>query len=68
MNNFTFCFFVIIASFIISAVGHQGQEYVKYYSNEWVVRLEGGPEVAELLAAQLGYKLLGQVRLLFFRE
>lgn len=61
MEKFSFTFFFITASFIISVVGHQGQEYVKYYTNEWVVRIQGGTEIAELIAAQLGYKSLGQV-------
>lgn len=61
MGKYSFAHFFVTASFIISVVGHQGQEYVKHYSNEWVVRLEGGPEIAELIAAQMGYKLLGQV-------
>lgn len=61
MRIFSVTFAFAITNFVISVVGHQGQEYVKYYSNEWVVRLEGGQEIAELIAAQLGYKLLGQV-------
>ncbi|KAJ9600057.1 hypothetical protein L9F63_009648, partial [Diploptera punctata] len=38
---------------------HCGHENTENYSNEWLVRLEGGPEIAELLAIQLGYKYVG---------
>ncbi|XP_012268604.2 neuroendocrine convertase 1-like [Athalia rosae] len=31
------------------------------YQNEWVVRVDGGPEIAALLALQSGYKHLGPV-------
>ncbi|XP_046431301.1 neuroendocrine convertase 1-like [Neodiprion fabricii] len=31
------------------------------YENEWVVRVDGGPEIAALLALQSGYKHLGPV-------
>jgi hypothetical protein len=41
--------------------GHYGHESAQDYSNEWVVRLEGGPDVAELLAVQLGYDFIGPV-------
>jgi len=40
---------------------HHGHETAQHYSNEWIVRLEGGPEVAESLALQLGYEFLGTV-------
>jgi len=40
---------------------HHGHETAQQYSNEWIVRLEGGPEVAESLALQLGYEFLGSV-------
>jgi hypothetical protein len=40
---------------------HHGHETAQDYSNEWIVRLEGGPEVAESLALQLGYEFLGSV-------
>ncbi|EEB13549.1 Furin-1 precursor, putative [Pediculus humanus corporis] len=49
----------LILKFTISA--HNGEEHTKYYSNEWVIRLEGGQDVAELISAKLGYKLLGKV-------
>ncbi|XP_021936624.1 neuroendocrine convertase 1-like isoform X2 [Zootermopsis nevadensis] len=41
--------------------GHHGHETTPHYSNEWLVRLEGGPDVAELLALELGYVFLGSV-------
>lgn len=41
--------------------GHHGHETTPHYSNEWLVRLEGGPDVAELLALELGYEFLGSV-------
>jgi hypothetical protein len=41
--------------------GHHGHETTQHYSNEWVVRLEGGPDIAQLLAEQLGYEFLGSV-------
>ncbi|XP_023717967.1 neuroendocrine convertase 1 isoform X2 [Cryptotermes secundus] len=40
---------------------HHGHETTQHYSNEWMVRLEGGPDVAQLLAVQLGYDFLGSV-------
>ncbi|KAL0271690.1 UNVERIFIED_CONTAM: hypothetical protein PYX00_008705 [Menopon gallinae] len=53
----------IAVIFGLSAFGraHTGQENVRHYSNEWVVRLAGGRQVAELIAEQMGYKLLGEV-------
>lgn len=41
--------------------GHHGHETTQHYTNEWVVRLEGGRDVAQLLAVQLGYEFLGSV-------
>jgi hypothetical protein len=41
--------------------GHHGHETTPHYSNEWLVRLEGGPTIAELLAVELGYEFLGSV-------
>lgn len=53
---------IAIVCEISALVGaHTGQENAEYYSNEWVVRLAGGREVAELIAEQMGYKLLGEV-------
>ena len=37
-------------------------ESMTTYQDEWVIRMEGGPQVASLLALQSGYKNLGLVR------
>ncbi|XP_076388736.1 neuroendocrine convertase 1 isoform X2 [Megachile rotundata] len=44
-----------VARFVVGIVGHHGDR------EEWVVRIEGGPHVASLLALQAGYKHLGPV-------
>nr|CAD7452617.1 unnamed protein product [Timema tahoe] len=41
--------------------GHQGLETATEFTNEWVVRLEGGRQAAQVLAQEMGYNLLGQV-------
>ncbi|KAK7866825.1 hypothetical protein R5R35_005255 [Gryllus longicercus] len=40
---------------------HRGQETAQRFSNEWVVRLEGGPRAARALADELGYDFHGHV-------
>jgi hypothetical protein len=56
-------FFVLVLLLAGSCAfeSHHGHETAQHYSNEWMVRLEGGPEVAESLALQLGYEFLGSV-------
>lgn len=34
---------------------------LNYFHNEWVVEIHGGPNVAQLIAAELGYDYQGQV-------
>lgn len=41
---------------------HVGHETADEFSNEWVVKIEGGPRVAQSLADELGYEFLGEVR------
>lgn len=43
------------------AFGQSEQEKAKFYSNEWVIRVEGGQEMAQMISAELGYKFLGKV-------
>jgi hypothetical protein len=56
-----FCAVLLLLGGCCAFEGHQGHEDAQHYSNEWLVRLEGGPDVAESLALQLGYEFLGQV-------
>ncbi|XP_029036120.2 neuroendocrine convertase 1-like [Osmia bicornis bicornis] len=55
------CFWLVVccivaSRFFTSILGHHGD-----HREEWVVRIEGGPQVATLLALQSGYKHLGPV-------
>lgn len=43
---------------------HNGRENAKYFINDWTVEVEGGEEVAQLVALELGYEYGGPVRLL----
>lgn len=45
---------------------HDGLEHVKSFTDEWMVHVEGGDEVAELVALELGYVYGGPVRLFCF--
>src|SRR5258705_7758017 len=40
---------------------HVGMEQAPHFSNEWLVRISGGPIVARSLADQLGYDNFGEV-------
>lgn len=52
--------FLLLAT--VSGIGaHQGLQNAQHFSNEWVVRIVGGPYIAELLAEELGYTLIGHV-------
>jgi hypothetical protein len=55
------CVLVLLLGGCWAFQGHHGHETAQHYSNEWLVRLEGGPHVAQLLATQLGYEFLGSV-------
>lgn len=41
---------------------HNGRENAKYFINDWTVEVEGGEEVAQLVALELGYEYGGPVR------
>lgn len=40
---------------------HDGWEHKKKFSNEWTVQVEGGEQVAQLVALELGYVYEGPV-------
>lgn len=40
---------------------HNGKETSKSFVNEWIVEMEGGEEVAQLVALELGYEYGGPV-------
>ncbi|XP_052123023.1 neuroendocrine convertase 1-like [Frankliniella occidentalis] len=40
---------------------HRGQEAATHFTNEWAVRVEGGPRVARLVAARMGYSFKGPI-------
>ena len=40
---------------------HDGRTDTDSFSNEWVVHLEGGANVADLIALRLGYVNIGEV-------
>lgn len=42
---------------------HNGLEHAKEFVNEWTVEVEGGEEVAQLVALELGYDFGGKVSL-----
>lgn len=44
-----------------TAAVHNGLEYAKSFNNEWTVEVDGGPEVAQLIALDLGYVYQGEV-------
>jgi hypothetical protein len=56
-----FCAVLLLLGGCCAFEVHHGHETAQHYSNEWIVRLEGGPEVAESLALQMGYEFLGTV-------
>ncbi|XP_052742405.1 neuroendocrine convertase 1 isoform X2 [Bicyclus anynana] len=41
---------------------HSGREYAKDFSNDWTVEVDGGDEVAQLVALQLGYEYGGPIQ------
>ncbi|XP_049871598.1 neuroendocrine convertase 1-like isoform X2 [Pectinophora gossypiella] len=41
---------------------HNGMEYAKSFENEWTVQVDGGEEVAQLIAVELGYVYGGPVK------
>lgn len=45
---------------------HNGLEHAKDFANEWTVEVEGGEEVAQLVALELGYVFGGKVSLCCF--
>nr|XP_034178755.1 neuroendocrine convertase 1-like isoform X3 [Osmia lignaria] len=47
---------IVASRFFTSILGHHGD-----HREEWVVRIEGGSQIASLLALQSGYKHLGPV-------
>lgn len=42
---------------------HDGMEHANQFVNEWTVAVDGGEEVAQLVAMELGYIYGGQVSL-----
>jgi hypothetical protein len=46
---------------VFSHVHHEGRNEADAFSNEWVVHLEGGRNVADLIAIKQGYQNLGEV-------
>lgn len=40
---------------------HDGWEHKQTFTNEWTVQVEGGEEVAQLVALELGYVYQGPV-------
>lgn len=42
---------------------HNGLEHARDFVNEWTVEVEGGEEVAQLVALELGYVFGGKVSL-----
>ncbi|XP_071450351.1 neuroendocrine convertase 1-like [Hetaerina americana] len=40
---------------------HFGRESSDHFTNEWLVKINGGKDVAAKIAADLGYKFIGQV-------
>lgn len=44
---------------------HDGLEHLKNFVNEWTVEVEGGEEVAQLIALELGYAFGGKVCFIF---
>ena len=42
---------------------HDGRSETDAFSNEWVVHLVGGGDVADLIALRLGYVNVGEVRM-----
>lgn len=62
INRDVFAVFTLIA--LVSGEyfpHHSGSENGDQFSNEWLVRIEGGPQVAELIALQMGYGFEGEV-------
>lgn len=55
------CVLLLLLGSCCAFEGHHGLETAQHFNNEWLVRLEGGPEVAESLAQELGYEFLGSV-------
>ncbi|XP_066583337.1 neuroendocrine convertase 1-like [Prorops nasuta] len=53
------CYWIVEICALFSLIGVVSGS--KEYTNEWVVRIEGGPQVAALLASQSGYTYLGPV-------
>lgn len=47
-----------LLAFVVSAM----PACAKVYLNQWAVRVDGGPAVADSLAAEYGFSNLGQVR------
>ncbi|CAL4170682.1 unnamed protein product, partial [Meganyctiphanes norvegica] len=41
--------------------GHAGHEHTTQYLNEWAVHVEGGPNIAQSLATDLGYTYKGKI-------
>jgi hypothetical protein len=42
---------------------HNGLEHAEHFVNEWTVAVDGGEEIAQLVALELGYKYAGMVSL-----
>lgn len=61
MTNIPILLFTFASFWAYSIARYYDQEYAKPYTNEWVVRMEGGEEVAELISTELGYTFLGKV-------
>ncbi|KAK3925028.1 Neuroendocrine convertase 1, partial [Frankliniella fusca] len=53
------CGMLLLTTRILEA--HRGQETATHFTNEWVVRVEGGPRVARLVAARMGYSFKGPI-------
>ncbi|XP_047121260.1 neuroendocrine convertase 1-like [Schistocerca piceifrons] len=52
---------LLLAVLAGAGLAHDGVQNALHFSNEWVVRLEGGPRAAGALAQELGYVFLGAV-------
>lgn len=66
-----YCYIFVLNCKECNTVDQQEREKQRQHSrytepDEWVVRLEGGPEVASLLALRSGYTHVGPVSLIFF--
>lgn len=57
---FNFCQIIVLGDH--KFITHQGFENRKNFLNEWTVEIDGGLEVAELIALEFGYICEGEVK------